>query len=445
MRFTTRTVPVRRDQPPTVEPERQERGRAPSAARPPPFYNSGLMSNTPFATIEQALEDLRAGKFVVVVDDEDRENEGDLVLAAEKATPQAINFMAREGRGLICLALTEERCAELGLPPMVEENTSNFGTAFTVSIEARGRTTTGISAADRAATVLTAIDPATKPSDLNRPGHMFPLRAQAGGVLKRAGQTEASVDLARIAGLNPSAVLCEVMNEDGTMARVPDLAKFCEAHGLSMVTVADLIRYRMKTERLVHRIASPHLPTRLGEFQLHAYKSEVTHEEHLALVHGEIHEDEPVLVRVHSQCLTGDVFHSLRCDCRLQLELAMSMIIEAGAGILIYEQQEGRGIGLMAKLRAYALQDQGLDTVEANEELGFKADCRDFELPAEALKLLGITSVKLITNNPDKVAALEAGGISVIERISAEVEPEATFEKYLQVKREKMGHLLESI
>jgi 3,4-dihydroxy 2-butanone 4-phosphate synthase/GTP cyclohydrolase II len=318
-------------------------------------------SDSPFATIAQAIEDLRAGKFVVVVDDEDRENEGDLVLAAEKVTPEAINFMAREGRGLICLALTESRCDALELPPMVSENTSNFGTAFTVSIEARGRTTTGISAADRATTVKTAIDPATRPSDLNRPGHMFPLRAQRGGVLKRAGQTEASVDLARIAGLNPSAVLCEIMNEDGTMARVPDLAKFCARHGLRMVTVADLIRYRMKTERLVERIAAPHLPTRLGEFRLFAYRSDVTHEEHLALVHGEIREDEPTLVRVHSQCLTGDVFGSARCDCGEQLELAMEKIVEAGRGVFLYLLQEGRGIGLLNKLQDAADDEQPVE------------------------------------------------------------------------------------
>ena len=305
---------------------------------------------SPFSSIEGAVEALKAGRFVVVVDDEDRENEGDLVLAAEKVTPEAINFMARHGRGLICLALTEERCDELDLPLMVSDNTSNFGTAFTVSIEARGRVTTGISAADRAATVKAALDPATRAGDLARPGHMFPLRAQAGGVLKRAGQTEASVDLARIAGLHPSAVICEVMNEDGTMARVPDLVKFCAEHNLVMVTVADLIRHRMKTERLVHRVAAPSLPTRFGEFTLAAYKSDVSHEEHIALVHGEIHEDEPVLVRVHSQCLTGDVFGSARCDCGAQLALAMEKIVEAGRGVFLYLLQVGRGIGLVNKL-----------------------------------------------------------------------------------------------
>ena len=397
-----------------------------------------------FATIDQAVKALRAGQFVVVVDDEDRENEGDLVLAAERVTPQAINFMAREGRGLICLALTEERCDALGLPPMVTENTSNFGTAFTVSIEARGRTTTGISAADRAATVLTAIDPATRPSDLNRPGHMFPLRAQAGGVLKRAGQTEASVDLARIAGLNPSAVLCEVMNEDGTMARVPDLAQFCARHGLFMVTVADLIRYRMKTERLVHRIASPHLPTRLGEFHCYAYRSEVTHEEHLALVHGEIQEEEPTLVRVHSQCLTGDVFGSARCDCGEQLELAMEKIVEAGRGVFLYLLQEGRGIGLINKLKAYELQDQGKDTVEANHALGFRADLRHYGIGAQILVDLGVKNLKILTNNPKKIVGIEGYGLKVVERLPLEVPATDANRSYLRTKREKLGHLFSS-
>ncbi len=398
-----------------------------------------------FATIDQAVDVMRTGRFVVVVDDEDRENEGDLVLAAEKVTPEAINFMAREGRGLICLALTEERCDALELPPMVADNTSNFGTAFTVSIEARGRTTTGISAADRAATVKAAIDAATKPSDLNRPGHMFPLRAQRGGVLKRAGQTEASVDLARIAGLDPSAVLCEIMNEDGTMARVPDLVKFCERHGLLMVTVADLIRYRMKTERLVQRIASPHLPTRLGDFRLHAYRSDVTHEEHLALVHGEIREEEPVLVRVHSQCLTGDVFGSARCDCGEQLELAMEKIVEAGRGVFLYLLQEGRGIGLLNKLKAYELQDQGHDTVSANEKLGFPPDIRNYGVGCQILRDLGVRKMRLMTNNPSKYVAIDGYGLEIVERVPLEVHPTDRSRKYLEAKKNKMGHLLKLV
>jgi 3,4-dihydroxy 2-butanone 4-phosphate synthase/GTP cyclohydrolase II len=398
-----------------------------------------------FASIETALSALREGKLVVVVDDEDRENEGDLVLAAERVTPEAINFMAREGRGLICLALTEERCDALELPPMVTENTSNFGTAFTVSIEARGRTTTGISAADRAATVKAAIDPASKPSDLNRPGHMFPLRAQRGGVLKRAGQTEASVDLARIAGMNPSAVLCEIMNEDGTMARVPDLAKFCERFQLPMVTVADLIRYRLKTERLVQRIASPHLPTRLGEFQLYAYRSDVTHEEHLALVHGAITEGEPTLVRVHSQCLTGDVFGSARCDCGEQLELAMEKIVEAGRGVFLYLLQEGRGIGLINKLKAYELQDQGHDTVSANEKLGFPPDIRNYGVGCQILRDLGVRKMRLMTNNPSKYVALDGYGLEIVERVPLEVHPTDRSRKYLEAKKNKMGHLLKLV
>ena len=398
-----------------------------------------------FASIEQALADLREGKFVVVVDDEDRENEGDLVLGAEKVTPEAINFMAREGRGLICVALTEERCDALELPPMVTENTSNFGTAFTVSIEARGRTTTGISAADRAATVKAAIDPASKPSDLNRPGHMFPLRAQRGGVLKRAGQTEASVDLARIAGMNPSAVLCEIMNEDGTMARVPDLARFCERFQLPMVTVADLIRYRLKTERLVQRIASPHLPTRLGEFQLYAYRSDVTHEEHLALVHGTITEEDPTLVRVHSQCLTGDVFGSARCDCGEQLELAMEKIVEAGRGVFLYLLQEGRGIGLINKLKAYELQDQGHDTVSANEKLGFPPDIRNYGVGCQILRDLGVRKMRLMTNNPSKYVAIDGYGLEIVERVPLEVSPTDRSRKYLEAKKNKMGHLLKLV
>ncbi|HEY6930022.1 MAG TPA: bifunctional 3,4-dihydroxy-2-butanone-4-phosphate synthase/GTP cyclohydrolase II [Thermoanaerobaculia bacterium] len=404
-----------------------------------------MSAKSPFASIEQAVEELRRGRFVIVVDDEDRENEGDLVLAAEKATPEAINFMAREGRGLICLALTGERCEELGLPPMVEQNTSHFGTAFTVSIEARGRTTTGISAADRAATVLTAIDPKTKPSDLLRPGHMFPLRAQAGGVLKRAGQTEASVDLARIAGLNPSAVLCEVMNEDGSMARVSDLTKFCEKHRLVMVTVADLIRHRMKTERLVQRIASPHVPTRFGEFLVHAYRSELTQEEHLALVLGEIREDEPVLVRVHSQCLTGDVFGSLRCDCGAQLALALEKIAEAGRGVFLYLLQEGRGIGLLNKLKAYELQDEGHDTVSANEKLGFPPDIRNYGVGSQILRDLGVRRMRLMTNNPSKYVAIGGYGLEIVERVPLEIGPTERSRKYLEAKKNKMGHLLKMV
>ncbi len=398
-----------------------------------------------FSSIEEAAEDLRAGKFVVIVDDEDRENEGDLVLAAEKVTPATINFMAKEGRGLICLALTEERCDELELPPMVEQNTSNFGTAFTVSIEARGRTTTGISAADRAATVLAAVDPNTRPSDLLRPGHMFPLRAQAGGVLKRAGQTEASVDLCRIAGVTPAAVLCEIMNEDGSMARVPDLATFCARHGLRMVTVADLIRHRMRHERLVERIASPHLPTTFGDFRLYAYRSEVTHEEHVALALGDIREEEPVLVRVHSQCLTGDVFGSTRCDCGAQLELAMEKIREAGKGVFLYLLQEGRGIGLVNKLKAYELQDEGHDTVSANEKLGFPPDIRNYGVGCQILRDLGVRKMRLMTNNPSKYVAIDGYGLEIVERVPLEVGPTDRSRKYLEAKKNKLGHLLKLV
>jgi 3,4-dihydroxy 2-butanone 4-phosphate synthase/GTP cyclohydrolase II len=404
-----------------------------------------VTDDSPFSSIQEAVEELRAGRFVVVVDDEDRENEGDLVLAAEKATPAAINFMAREGRGLICLALTTERCAELELPPMVEENTSSFGTAFTVSIEARGRTTTGISAADRAATVLTAIDPKTRPADLLRPGHMFPLKAEPGGVLKRAGQTEASVDLCRIAGLNPSAVICEIMNEDGTMARVPDLAAFCRRHGLKMVTVAELIRHRMRHERLVQRIASPYLPTRFGDFRLYAYRSDVTHEEHLALVLGEIREEEPVLVRVHSQCLTGDVFGSARCDCGGQLQLALEKIAQEGRGVFLYLLQEGRGIGLVNKLRAYELQDEGHDTVSANEKLGFPPDIRNYGVGSQILRDLGVRRMRLMTNNPSKYVAIGGYGLEIVERIPLEVGPTERSRRYLEAKKNKMGHLLKMV
>jgi 3,4-dihydroxy 2-butanone 4-phosphate synthase/GTP cyclohydrolase II len=396
----------------------------------------------PFATIERARDELRAGRMVIIVDDEDRENEGDLAIAAERVTPAAINFMATHGRGLVCLALTEERCDQLGLPPMVADNTSPFGTAFTVSIEARGKVTTGISAADRAATIRTAIDPTTRPEDLLRPGHTFPLRARRGGVLKRAGQTEASVDLARLAGLDPSAVICEIMKDDGTMARVPDLTLFAARHGLAMVTVADLIRYRLRHETLVERIASPRLPSAYGEFRIHAYRSHLTGEEHLALTMGEVAGGEPVLVRVHSQCLTGDVFGSSRCDCGVQLQLALDKIAAVGRGVLLYRLQEGRGIGLFNKLRAYELQEQGHDTVEANARLGFRADLRDYGIGAQILRDLGVIRMRLMTNNPSKYVGLAAYGLEIAERVPLEVPPTAESRAYLRAKREKLGHLL---
>jgi 3,4-dihydroxy 2-butanone 4-phosphate synthase/GTP cyclohydrolase II len=395
-----------------------------------------------FATVEQAIEDLRAGRFVILVDDEERENEGDLALAAELATPAAVNFMARHGRGLICVALTEERCEELALPPMVERNTSPFGTAFTVSVEARGKVSTGISAADRAATIATLADPRTRPADLLRPGHVFPLRARRGGVLKRAGQTEASVDLARLAGMTPAAAICEIMNEDGTMARVPDLVEFARHHGLRILTVAELIRHRLRHETIVERVASPALPTAYGDFTLHAFRAEATGEEHLALVMGDVASDEPVLVRVHSQCLTGDVFASARCDCGPQLDLALTAIAEAGRGVVVYLLQEGRGIGLFNKLRAYELQDGGHDTVEANERLGFRADQRDYGVGAQILRALGVRRMRLMTNNPGKYVALAGYGLEIVERVPLEVPPTAASRAYLRAKRDKLGHLL---
>ncbi len=399
----------------------------------------------PFARVEDAVEAIRQGKVVVVVDDEDRENEGDLTIAAEKVTPEVINFMARYGRGLICLAMTPERLAELDVPLMVTQNTARFDTAFCVSIEAKARTSTGISAADRAATVLAAIDPQTKPSDLARPGHMFPLRARPGGVLVRAGQTEAAVDRARIAGLYPAGVICEVMNDDGTMARVPQLARFTRRHGLLMITVADLIKYRMQTERLVHRVAAADLPTDHGHFRVFAYESIIDHETHIALVRGELGDGERVMVRVHSRCLTGDVFHSARCDCGEQLHTAMQRIAEENRGVLLYLNQEGRGIGLANKIRAYELQDQGLDTVEANERLGFKADQRDYGVGAQILADLGVHSMRLLTNNPRKFVGLEGYGLSVVEQLPLEIPASDFSRRYLKTKKDKLGHKLSSV
>ncbi|GAB4267130.1 MAG: bifunctional 3,4-dihydroxy-2-butanone-4-phosphate synthase/GTP cyclohydrolase II [Deferrisomatales bacterium] len=397
----------------------------------------------PIQRVEEALRDFRAGKMVILVDDEDRENEGDLAIAAEKVTPEAINFMARYGRGLICLALTEERCDRLRLPPMVPDNTSSFQTAFTVSIEARKGVTTGISAADRATTILTAIDDETQPEDLARPGHVFPLRARRGGVLVRTGQTEGSVDLARLAGLKPAAVICEIMNDDGTMARRPDLEVFSREHGVRILTIADLIEYRLRKERLVHRAAQTRLPTRYGgEFQAIVYQNDVDAYLHVALVKGDVEGGEPVLVRVHSECLTGDVFGSLRCDCGDQLRGAMERIAQEGRGVILYLHQEGRGIGIINKLRAYALQDQGRDTVEANEELGFQADLRDYGIGAQILLDLGIRRLRLMTNNPRKIVGIEGYGLEVVERVPIEVAPHPESERYLSAKREKLGHML---
>ena len=399
----------------------------------------------PFASIEAAIEQFRQGRLVIIVDDEDRENEGDLAVAAEKVTPAAINFMVTHGRGLVCLAMTEERCRELDLPLMVEANTSPFGTAFTVSIEARGKITTGISAADRAATILTAIDPATRPEDLLRPGHVFPLRARKGGVLKRAGQTEASVDLAILAGLRPAGVICEIMKEDGTMARVPDLAKVAARHGLLMITVSDLISYRLRHETLVRKVASPRLPTAFGEFRIHAYRSDVTGDENVALVMGEIDPESPTLVRVHSQCLTGDIFGSERCDCGVQLQQALEKIHLEGQGVLLYLLQEGRGIGLLNKLKAYELQEQGHDTVEANEKLGFRPDQRDYGVGAQILRDLGVRKMRLMTNNPSKYIALSGYGLEIVERVPLEIPPTETSRDYLRTKRDKLGHLLKLV
>jgi 3,4-dihydroxy 2-butanone 4-phosphate synthase/GTP cyclohydrolase II len=401
---------------------------------------------SPFARIEDAVEAIGKGDMVIVVDDEDRENEGDLTIAAEKVTPDTINFMARHGRGLICLSMTPERIDELEIPLMVSQNTSRFETGFCVTIEAKGRTTTGISAADRAATVLTAIDPATRPGDLARPGHMFPLRSRTGGVLVRAGQTEAAVDLARIAGLYPAGVICEVMNEDGTMARVPELARFARRHGLLMITIADLIKYRIRTESLVKRVASAKLPTRYADdFQVHVFENQVDKQTHVALVKGEIGEGEDVLVRVHSSCLTGDVLHSIRCDCGAQLDAAMQRISAEGRGVLLYLNQEGRGIGLANKIRAYELQDEGFDTVEANEQLGFKADQRDYGMGVQILRELGIRSMRLLSNNPRKLVGIQGYGLSISEWLPLEIPASESTRRYLKTKKEKLGHKLSSV
>jgi 3,4-dihydroxy 2-butanone 4-phosphate synthase/GTP cyclohydrolase II len=395
---------------------------------------------TPFATIEEAVADIRDGKMVVVVDDPERENEGDLVCAAKFATPEAVNFMATHARGLICLCLTGERCEQLGLPQMTQRNEARLETAFTVSVEAREGVTTGISAADRAHTIHVAIGPASTPHDLVQPGHVFPLRARDGGVLVRAGQTEAAVDLARLAGLDPSGVVCEIMNEDGTMARVPDLVPYCELHGLRMITVADLIEYRRRTEKLVERVVSVQLPTEFGLFAATAFRETLTGRDHLALVLGEVGDD--VLVRVHSECLTGDVFHSLRCDCGEQLEAALAAISAEGSGVLLYMAQEGRGIGLLNKLRAYELQEQGLDTVDANLALGFAADEREWGIGNQILADLGITTMRLLTNNPKKVSGVEAYGLKVTEQVPIEMPPHPENVRYLAAKRDKLGHKL---
>jgi len=396
------------------------------------------------ATIHEALEDVRAGKFVIIVDDEDRENEGDLTMAAEKVTPEAINFMAKYGRGLICVPMTGARLDVLRIPMMVpeESNTASFGTAFTVSVEARHRVTTGISAFDRAATVKTLIDPATKPEDIAMPGHMFPLKAREGGVLVRAGQTEAIVDLAKLAGLYPAGVICEVMNEDGTMARMPQLEVFSREHGIKIISVAQLIEHRRRYEKLVRRVAEAQLPTKFGDFVAIAYRSAIDADEHVALVRGDLAAGGPVLVRVHSECLTGDVFHSLRCDCGEQMELALQMIADDGRGVLLYMRQEGRGIGLHNKIKAYSLQDKGLDTVEANEKLGFPPDLRDYGIGAQILVDLGIQELRLLTNNPRKVVGLEGYGLKVVERLPIVVEPHPKNVRYLETKQKKMGHLI---
>ncbi len=395
-----------------------------------------------FNSIEEAVHDIRDGKVVIIVDDEDRENEGDFAVAAEKCTPAVINFMAKHGRGIICAALTGERTRELALDMMVESNTSLHDTSFTVSVDYVHGTSSGVSAFDRAATVKALIDHSTKPSDLARPGHIFPLRALEGGVLRRAGHTEAVVDLCRLAELTPAGVIYEIMNEDGSMARVPQLLQLAREMQLSIITVKDLIEYRMGREKLVQRVVSTKLPTIHGTFDIHVYRSETDNKEHIALVKGEIHPDEPVLVRVHSECLTGDVFGSLRCDCNDQLIAAMKRVEQEGKGVVLYMRQEGRGIGLANKLKAYRLQDEGMDTVEANEKLGFRPDLRDYGIGAQILRDLGVGKIRLMTNNPKKVVGLHGYGLDIVERVPLEVEPHSLNEKYLKTKRDKLGHLI---
>jgi 3,4-dihydroxy 2-butanone 4-phosphate synthase/GTP cyclohydrolase II len=392
------------------------------------------------ATIPEAIEEIRQGRILIIVDDESRENEGDLAMAAEKVTPEAINIMAREARGLICMPITGERLEELRIPMMVQDNTSRFSTAFTISVEAKHGVTTGISAHDRATTIKTMLDPATKPEDIARPGHVFPIRARPGGVLVRAGHTEASVDLARLAGLYPAGVICEILNEDGTMARLRQLEELAARHNLKMVSVADLITYRRRHEKLVHRVAEAKLPTKYGEFTIMAYKSTIDTDEHVALVKGDVSADEPMLVRVHSECLTGDVFGSLRCDCGEQMAMAMQAIAGEGRGVFLYMRQEGRGIGLHNKLRAYALQDQGVDTVEANELLGFAADLRDYGIGAQILADIGLERIRLLTNNPRKVVGLEGHGLKVVETVPIIAPPNTYNASYLKVKGAKLGH-----
>ena len=406
------------------------------------------MAEFKFNTIEEAIEDIKNGKMIIVVDDPDRENEGDLVMAAEKVCPEAINFMAKEGRGLICLSLLPERCKELDIPLMTDNNTDPKGTAFCVSIDAHPKhgTTTGISAYDRAITIKLAVSPDAKPSDFVRPGHVFPLRARPGGVLERTGHTEASVDLAKLAGLYPAGVICEIMKEDGTMARLPELMEFAKKHNLKIITIADLVQYRLKKEKLVEKVAEAFLPTKYGTFKIHAYKNKLDGMEHVALTMGDIKPDEPVLVRVHSECLTGDVFGSLRCDCQPQLHKAMEMIANEGKGVLVYMRgHEGRGIGIGNKIKAYALQEKGYDTVEANHKLGFNTDLRDFGTGAQILKDLGVGKMRLITNNPRKIVALEGFDLEIVDRVPIKTEPNPYNEQYLITKRDKLGHFLDDL